>query len=48
MAFGEDIDPKDKKKKKLQVQIQEPPVDRFDECMLKFYICRTKTFNLLK
>ncbi|XP_071129477.1 UPF0193 protein EVG1-like [Mytilus edulis] len=31
MAFGEDIDPKDKKKKKLQVQIQEPPVDRFDE-----------------
>lgn len=36
MAFGEDIDPKDKKKKKLQVQIQEPPVDRFDECMLTF------------
>ncbi|CAC5417762.1 UPF0193 protein EVG1,UPF0193 protein EVG1 homolog [Mytilus coruscus] len=31
MAFGEDIDPHDKKKKKLQVQIQEPPVDRFDE-----------------
>ncbi|CAG2224191.1 unnamed protein product [Mytilus edulis] len=31
MAFGEDIDPNDKKKKKLQVQIQEPPVDRFDE-----------------
>lgn len=48
MAFGEDIDPKDKKKKKLQVQIQEPPVDRFDECMLKFDICKIKTLKLFK
>jgi hypothetical protein len=31
MAFGKDIDPTKKKKNKLAVRIEEPPVDRFDE-----------------
>jgi len=31
MAFGKDIDPAEKKKNKLVVRIEEPPVDRFDE-----------------